>query len=167
MDSTHRNLKLASQFNNKMQFFLIKQSAFSGLMVPQQLPTINRQLQYHCHNNPGSAQRAACRCNSTSAIELHELHERQYAENPSHLTLENTATTATSLSYLDKKFDIRVSVLTVSGHDALFWLSPWFLSRFFFFIYKLKSFSLILGRSTSSREKKGEENKRFSFSLAT
>ena len=124
MDSTHRNLKLASQFNNKMQFFLIKQSAFSGLIVPQQLPTINRQLQYHCHNNPGSAQRAACRCNSTSAIELHELHERQYAENPSHLTLENTATTATSLSYLDKKFDIRVSVLTVSGHDALFWLSP-------------------------------------------
>lgn len=55
MDSTHKNLKLASQFNNTVQFFLIKLSAFNGLMVPQQLPTINRQLQYRCHNNPGSA----------------------------------------------------------------------------------------------------------------
>lgn len=48
-----------------------------------------------------------------------------------NLTLENTITIVLSLSYLDKKLDIRVSVLTVSGHDAWFWLSPWF---FFFFL---------------------------------
>lgn len=48
-----------------------------------------------------------------------------------NLTLEHTVSTVLPLSYLDKKFDIRVSVLTVSGHDACFWLSPGFLRCFF------------------------------------
>lgn len=65
-----------------------------------------------------------------------------------NLTLDNTVTILLSLSYLDKKLDIRVSVLTVSGHDACFWLSPWFFSFFF----KLRSFAFPW-RSTSSRKR--------------
>lgn len=127
-----------------------KKAAFNvsdGLMVPQ-------QPQYHCHNNPGSTERTVCQChcNSTSTIELHELSTAAHSGATLKILLiyclyltsklEKIMITLLSLSYLDKKFDIRVSVLTVSGHDARFWLSPWFFSPVFFFKTTLLCLSL-------------------------
>lgn len=101
-----------------------------GLMVPQQLLTISMQLQYPSITVIPSVGQHSAVCASVTlplllsyfsqdTIELHQI------KTCSYITIYQNFTFQTTLSYLDKKLNIRISVLkNFSGHDA--WLCCFF-----------------------------------------